>query len=101
MQTIPVLFSKRANTQLIEILDYITLKSDRNIALNYVMKLHEFCQKIGQHPHVGIEREKRLPGVRFLGYKRRATIAFTVQDSHVLIAGIFYGGQDIQARLIS
>jgi toxin ParE1/3/4 len=101
MQNLPVVFSSLANRQLAEIFDYIAEKSQPDIALYYVQKLHTFCMAIGQHPNIGVEREKRLPGVRFLGYRRRATIAFKVQESSVLIVAIFQGGQDITARLTS
>jgi toxin ParE1/3/4 len=99
MQTLTVVFSSLANKQLLEIQDYIAEKSHPDIALNYVQKLHAFCVAIGQHPNVGVEREKRLPGVRFLGYKRRATIAFKIYGSSIMIIGIFHGGQDLTTRL--
>jgi toxin ParE1/3/4 len=39
-----------------------------------------------------------LPGLRTIGFERRATIAFTVTADAVLVEGVFYGGQDFEAN---
>jgi toxin ParE1/3/4 len=38
-------------------------------------------------------------GLRTVGYKRRVTIAFSVEDKSVVIQGIFYGGQAFERAL--
>jgi toxin ParE1/3/4 len=50
-------------------------------------------------PERGTRRDDLSPGLRIVGYRRRATIAFTVESDAVIIQGIFYGGQDYEAAL--
>jgi len=37
--------------------------------------------------------------LRTIGFRRRATIAFSADDRMVTILGVFYGGQDYEAAL--
>jgi toxin ParE1/3/4 len=39
-----------------------------------------------------------LSGLRTIGFERRATIAFMVTADAVVVAGVFYGGQDFEAN---
>jgi len=39
-----------------------------------------------------------MPGLRTIGFERRATILFVVTDDAVVIEGIYYGGQNFEAR---
>jgi len=39
------------------------------------------------------------PNLRIVGFRRRATIAFTVGQDSVAILGVFYRGQEITAAL--
>lgn len=47
----------------------------------------------------GAAREDVRPGLRTLGHRRRAVIAFAVTDTTVAIIGVYYGGRDIDAIL--
>jgi toxin ParE1/3/4 len=47
----------------------------------------------------GTLREDVRPGLRTIGFRRRATIAFAVEGDTVTILGIFHGGQDYEADL--
>jgi toxin ParE1/3/4 len=46
----------------------------------------------------GQARDDLLPGLRTVGFERRATIAFMVTSEAVLIEGVFYGGRDFEAH---
>lgn len=50
-------------------------------------------------PERGIRRNDIRPDLRMTYYRKRVAVAFVVQDEQVSIMGIFYGGQDYQARL--
>jgi toxin ParE1/3/4 len=50
-------------------------------------------------PRRGSTHDEVRPGLRTLGYKRRVTIAFSVEARVVVIHGIFYGGQDFKRAL--
>lgn len=59
----------------------------------------DHCEGFGTFPKRGTRRDDIRPGLRTIGFRRRATIAFTVGDDTVTILGIFYGGQDYEAAL--
>jgi plasmid stabilization system protein ParE len=51
-------------------------------------------------PHRGTQRDDIRPGLRVTNYKKRAVIAFAVDDGRVSILGVFYGGQDDETALL-
>jgi len=52
-------------------------------------------------PERGMKRDDIRPNLRVKGYARRVSIAFSVDADARLVAihGVFYGGQDVEARL--
>jgi toxin ParE1/3/4 len=46
-----------------------------------------------------MRRDDIRPGLRTIGFERRATIAFQVKRAEVVIVRIFYGGQDYERAL--
>ena len=44
-------------------------------------------------------RDDIRPGLRVIGFERRATIVFQVTENEVVIVRIFYGGQDYERAL--
>jgi plasmid stabilization system protein ParE len=50
-------------------------------------------------PRRGMKRDDIRKGLRTVGYKRRVTIAFSIEDGIVVIHGVFYGGQDVERHL--
>lgn len=91
-----VTYSPRARRQLLEIIDYIEQKASAAIADRFAGDIVEYCNGFGIFPHRGERRDDLSPGLRLVGFRRRVTIAFRVKEDEVLIAGIFYGGQDIE-----
>lgn len=59
----------------------------------------QYCRAFSTFPHRGTRRDDIRPGLRTVGYRRRATIAFEVTDDTVNILGIYYGGQDYETDL--
>lgn len=47
----------------------------------------------------GTRRDDIRPGLRTVGFERRATIAFKVLAREVVIVRIFYGGRDFESIL--
>jgi toxin ParE1/3/4 len=45
----------------------------------------------------GIRRDDLRPGLRILGFERRAVIAFHIASEVVTILRILYGGRDLEA----
>ncbi len=93
-----VLFTASAERQLENLHRYITQQSGERVANGYAGRIVAFCRGLSTFPLRGAARDDLLPGLRTLGFERRATIAFMVTVDAVLIEGVFYGGQDFAAN---
>ena len=69
------------------------------IANRYTTKLRDFVLGLANFPHRGTRRDDLREGLRIIGFERRVSIAFTVDNDTVHIARIFYGGRDVDALL--
>jgi plasmid stabilization system protein ParE len=63
------------------------------------MAIMDRCEGLADFPLVGVAHDDVRPGLRTLGYRRRAVIAFTVTEASVEIIGVHYGGRDVDAIL--
>jgi toxin ParE1/3/4 len=96
-----VVFSPRAGQQLTELYLWIAEESGYpNRADAFVSAIVEYCSSLADFPFVGAARDDIRPGVRTIGYRRRAVIAFAVTDRTVEILGIHYGGRDLERLLL-
>jgi toxin ParE1/3/4 len=96
-----VVFSPEARDQLDAIEDYIASAASARIAARYVDGIVAYCESFVTIPPRGTKRNDLVPGLRITNYRRRVVIAFIVDESAetVGIVGVFYGGQDHEARL--
>jgi toxin ParE1/3/4 len=97
--TSKVVFSRRAEQRLTELYDYIADNSSPLIAINYVRRIRLACQKLEEFPERGQRRDDILPGLRTIGFERRATVVFRVLRARVEIVTIAYGGRDFVREL--
>ena len=97
-----VVFAARAQVQLEELYSYIADRDGDVRADRFVASIVERCQNLSLFPERGTRHDDIRVGLRTIGHKRNATIAFYVDRSRntVAILGIFYGGQDYAAALI-
>jgi toxin ParE1/3/4 len=93
-----VLFTPLAERQLDSLHQYIAERASEHTADGYVSRIVAFCQSLDTFPIRGAARDDLLPGLRTIGFERRATIAFMVTANAVLIEGVYYGGQDFEAN---
>ena len=93
-----VLFTASAGRQLDRLHRYVADRAGESIADNYVGRIVTFCRGLSTFPQRGKARDDLLPGLRTIGFERRATIAFMVTTDAVLIEGVFYGGQDFEGN---
>lgn len=93
-----IVFTLRAESQVDALYGYIAERSGKVLAETYVGRIVAFCQGLSNFPFRGTARDDLLPGLRTIGFERRATIAFMVTGELVLIEGVFYGGQDFEAK---
>jgi toxin ParE1/3/4 len=94
-----VTFTPRAEAQLSALYNYIADRGGDVRAEKYVGDLVARCRAMTSFPQRGTKRSDVRPGLRTVGYKRRVTIAFSIEASAIVIHGIFYGGQDFERIL--
>jgi len=89
-----VIFSPEARANLLQLYDWISETANPSVALTYIERLEEFCLGLDLAAERGSRRDEIRPGLRILGFERRATIAFAVEENRVLILRVFYGGRN-------
>jgi toxin ParE1/3/4 len=92
-------FSEQAIADLENIYDYIAPRGGEQIARDYVARLYAYCLDFRVFPERGVRRDDLRPGLRLIGYRRQATIAFAVFGHDVTILRIFQRGRDVEALL--
>ncbi len=93
-----VVFDPIAEMQLADLYEYISQSSGyEERAEGYINRILSFCLALATFPERGTQRNDIRPGLRSVGFEGRVTITFIVRDSFVVILGIFYGGQNIEA----
>lgn len=95
--TYSIIFAPEAFAQLDALEAYIAASDAPLAAKRFVDEIVDYCLRFDQFPMRGVAREDLRPGLRLVGYRRRATIAFSVKPDRVDILGVFYGGQNIEA----
>jgi toxin ParE1/3/4 len=99
MKRFDVGFRPLAETDLIGLYEHIANEAGHDAAGAYVDRIEAACMALETFPNRGTRRDDIRPGLRTLGFERRATIVFQVQRAAVVIVRIFYGGQDYERRL--
>lgn len=89
-----VLFSESADNDLAEIAAYLLPLAGRRVTDRYLQRLIDYCQSLSLFPNRGMPVGAR-PGLRLLGYRRQATIAFSIVDDRITIVRIFHHGQNV------
>lgn len=95
--TYTVIFSAPAESDLFAIYDYIGERAGPSIALRFIESIEDYCLGFQNFPERGTRRSDLRPGLRTVGFRRRATILFEVNRKarQVTIHGIYYAGQPI------
>jgi len=89
-------FSPEALGDLIDLYDYIAVRDGPERAIGYIERIEDCCRNLSVFPERGIRRDDLRPGLRILGFERRAVIAFLVTADAVTILRILYGGRDLE-----
>ena len=99
MEQFKVSFRPRAAADLLGLHDYIAEQSGLAIASDYVERIEAACLALATFPERGTKRDDIRPGLRTIGFGRRATIVFQVRKAEVVIVRVFYGGRDFERGL--
>jgi toxin ParE1/3/4 len=89
-----VIFSDQANIDLRDIYNWLADQAGPFVALAYVERISAFIHRLDLASERGTRRNDLMPGLRIIGFERRVTIAFTVDQNAVTILRVFYGGKD-------
>jgi plasmid stabilization system protein ParE len=101
VKTYAVVFAPEAEDDLVELFDYITEQGSPVNAARYTDAIVAHCETLTSFPHRGMPREDIRPGLRITNYRKRAVIAFEVDEAaaRVSILGVYYGGRDFERAL--
>ena len=89
MRKYKVRFLAAAEADLFSLYEFIAEQSGLDVAAGYVDRIEAACLALQQSPERGTRRDDIRPGVRTLGFERRATIVFRVRRTEVVIARDF------------
>jgi len=92
-----VVFAPEAETDLLQLYDYIAELSGPDRALSYTDRITSHCLGLADFPERGRLRDDLRSGLRVTVFERRAVIAFHVTADRVTIDRIMYGGRDLEA----
>ena len=99
MRKFEVSFRPQAEADLFGLYRYIARKAGREVAGAYIDRIEAACLALETFPKRGARRDDIRPGLRTLGFERRATIVFQVMKAEVIIVRILYGGQEYERAL--
>lgn len=94
-----IVLTPEARDHLNDIYDYIAAAASLDVAQRFTDGIIDHIGKLTDFPRRGTMREDLRPGLRTIAWRRRVTIAFAVEESAVVVVGIFYGGRDFEAVL--
>jgi toxin ParE1/3/4 len=96
MKRYSVSFRPAVEADLFGLYRHIAKEAGIDVAWTYVERLEADCIALATFPQRGAKRDDISPGLRTMGFERRATIVFQVKKSEVVIVRIFYGGRDYE-----
>src|ERR1700690_1133850 len=99
MKKLKISFRPQAEADLFALYRYIAREASLDVAGAYIDRIEAACMALETFPKRGTSRDDIRPGLRTMGFERRATIVFQVTRSEVVIVRIFHGGQDYERAL--
>ena len=94
-----VSFADQAISDLENRFDYLLPLAGEKIAAAFIDGITTYCLGFDIFPERGLQRDELAQGLRLVGYKHDASIAFIVTESEVTILRVFMRGQDIGNEL--
>lgn len=97
--TYDVYFRPQAEADLIALYEYVAVQAGVVVAGSYLDRIEAACMALATFPERGTRRDDIMPGLRTIGFERRATIAFRIMRRRVEIVTIACGGRDFESAL--
>lgn len=96
MKKYEVRFHAAAEQDIAELLTELAPKAGADTALGFVGRIIDYCLSFETFPERGTRHDEIAPGLRTVGWRRRATIAFEVTGNKVVILRILYAGRTLE-----
>lgn len=90
-----VVLSSSAVYDINELFDYILAEAGERIARDYVRRMRDFLQRLDVFPNRGTVIDSET-NTRRVGFERRATVIFRVEDVQVTILRVYHRGRNIE-----
>ena len=94
-----VVFSPQATETLERLYVEVAAWASPETALRLIWNIEIRCDVLGDFPMLGRARDDLMDGLRILTLDRRITVAYRITPGRILIARIFYRGEDFEAAL--
>jgi len=100
IRRLEVVYSAAAENDLADIFRHLVAHgASPEVALGFVLRIENRCEKIGDAPRGGPARDDLLPGLRIVPFEHSAVIAYVIEKDVVRVVNIFYGGRDFDALM--
>lgn len=99
MRSYRIVFAPEARDQLDRLHAYVAAAAGPDVATGFVDSILDHIAGLSDFPMRGTTRDDIRPGLRMIGWRRKVTIALIVEESDVVILGVFYGGRDSESLL--
>lgn len=100
MEQFPVYYLREALTDIENIFTYVLEQSQSPaVAVRFTERIYNRCEKIGNVPFGGIQRDDLAKGIRLVPFEKTAIILYRIENQAVQITNIFAGGRDYAAIL--
>ncbi|MDX8493833.1 type II toxin-antitoxin system RelE/ParE family toxin [Mesorhizobium sp. VK22B] len=91
-----VRFHAAAQQDIAELLTELAPKAGVDTALKFVGRIVDYCLSFETFPERGARHDEIAHGLRTVGWRRRATIAFEVAGDTVIILRVLYAGRTLK-----
>jgi toxin ParE1/3/4 len=93
VKTYTVRLDPQAEADLQRLYRLISKANSPAIARGYIDRILKYLAGFETFPERGTMRGDIRPGLRIVGFERRVTIGFTVEEAEVVVLNILYAGQ--------
>jgi|GEM_PF-1247798 len=88
-----VVFAPEAEAQTVSLYRYIRQEASAEIAERFTASIIEHCEGLGTYPNRGTPRDDIRRGLRTIAFRRRVTIAYTVDGDRFRFSAFIMAGK--------
>lgn len=94
MKSRKVIFAPEARDDFLQIYEWIAGAASPSVAMSYTGRLEALCLGFDLAAERGHVRDDIRLGLRVVGFERRVTVAFTVDEERITFLRLFHRGED-------